>query len=120
EKAMRDRGSTEEGARMKSSITIAALLVSLYCTVGRAFGEPPSYPLVCHGGPEMRIVVNQMLTLPASQVPPRCSYTSDRHPKLALAPRQRLVNAPGWIAPCVLAGLQLSGLCRHTWSLLFR
>lgn len=39
-------------------LTFVALLV-LVCSVSiLAAGQPPSYPLVCRGGPEMRIMVN--------------------------------------------------------------
>jgi hypothetical protein len=44
---------------MKSTrIRLASLLVGFCCIAGSAFGEPPSYPLLCHGGPGMRIMVN--------------------------------------------------------------
>jgi len=44
---------------MKSTnITIIALLVGLCCAAELAFAEQPSFPMVCRGGPEMRIMVN--------------------------------------------------------------
>jgi len=43
-----------------NDVTLAALLVGLcLCCASPAFGaNPPSYPMVCHGGPGMRIMVN--------------------------------------------------------------
>jgi len=43
---------------MKNKCIIAvALFAALLCLAGTSFGEPPSFPMVCRGGPGMRIMI---------------------------------------------------------------